>query len=123
VEVIVLADISNVDLLSRLMDVAALRHGVLAHNIANVNTPGFKKSEVEFEQEFQQALDRGGRGAARVQPVISESIAPALRNDGNNVDIDKELGSLGKNAMLFRTYSTLLSRHLSLMESAVTGKT
>jgi len=87
-----------------------------------VNTPGFKKSRVEFEQEFQHALSRGGSGATQVRPVIAESNDPPLRNDGNNVDIDKELGRLGKNAMLFRTYSTLLSRHLSLMKSAVTGQ-
>ena len=121
-EVIAVPDITNVDLLARLMDVAALRHGVLAHNIANVNTPGFKKRRVEFEQEFQQALVRGGSGATQVQPVITESGDPPLRNDGNNVDIDKELGRLGKNAMLFRTYSTLLSRHLSLMKAAVSGQ-
>ena len=116
-------EMRNLDLLNRLLDVGALRHKVIAHNIANVNTPGFRKSEVQFENAFQQAIERGNLdGAKAIRPRVVASRAAPLRNDGNNVDIDREIGDLSKNALLYRTYAALMARKLSMMKSAITGQ-
>ena len=113
----------TIEMLNKLLDVGALRHKVIAHNIANVNTPGFKKSEIQFEDEFQRVLARGDlERAKRLRPRMVQSNAAPLRNDGNNVDIDREIGHLSKNALLYKTYAALLGRKLSMMKSAVTGQ-
>jgi len=113
----------TVGLLGKLMDVGALRHRILAHNIANVNTPGFKKSEVQFERALQQAITKGhADDVQRASPRVVLSDAAALRKDGNNVDIDKEIGQLTKNTLLFNTYANILSRKFKMLKSAATGQ-
>ena len=116
-------DMQTVNLIGKLMDVGALRHKVIAHNIANVNTPGFKKSEVQFESALQKAMAKGHIDSAqRISPMVVLSRAAPLRNDGNNVDVDKEIGQLGKNTLLFNTYSSILSRKFKMLKSAATGQ-
>ena len=119
----VLKDMRTADMLARLLDTGAMRQKVIANNIANINTPGFKKSQVNFEDSLKEALNRGDMDkAAKLAPEVALSDAPALRNDGNNVDIDKEVGRLTKNALLYNTYVNILSRKFALLTSAVTGK-
>ena len=47
----------NLDIMHRLMDTAVLRHNVIANNMANSETPNFKRSEVNFEKELKRRLD------------------------------------------------------------------
>jgi len=113
----------NIEMLGKLLDVGNLRQKVIAHNIANVNTPGFRKSEVEFESTFQAELARRGVGAAgKVDASVVSSTDKAVRSDGNNVDIDRELGLLSKNALLYKTYATILSKKFGMMGAAITGQ-
>lgn len=88
------------------LDAAALRQRVTANNIANVNTPGFRRSFVRFEDELQRATDRqrlrgyitherhipvGNPRLGDVRPRVERDDATTMRNDGNNVDIDREM--------------------------------
>lgn len=119
----VVKDMRIADMLAGLLDTSAVRQKVVAHNIANVNTPGFKRSEVNFEDDLKAALAHNDMDkAATLKPEVAVSDDPALRNDGNNVDIDKEVGRLTKNALLYSTYVNILSRKFSLLNSAITGK-
>lgn len=92
--------------LSRAMDAAALRQRVTADNIANANTPGFRRSFVRFEDELQRSVQRRGlRGyitherhipignskISDVRATVVHDESTAMRNDGNNVDIDREM--------------------------------
>lgn len=101
----------------RAMDAAMLRHDILADNVANVNTPGFKRSDAVFEEALADALDGrsfsgrktrpGHRDIGRIDP---ESVAAravtfnhlSMRNDENNVDIDREMGELAKTQLHYR---------------------
>ena len=116
-------DIPQSDMLSRLLDTAALRHRVISNNLANVNTPGFHRQEVSFEETFARELQRGGETrASEVQPRVVESQTGTAREDGNNVDLDKEIGDLGKNALMFDTATQLLLGQISSMRTAITGR-
>lgn len=114
---------SQFELLSQLMDASDLRHRIISQNVANVETPGYQRLEVTFEQQLLERLSRSG-------DLAKESVAPAIeidtrspaRADGNNVNIDREMGKLNKNALLFQTYAQLLSSKLSMMRSAITGQ-
>ncbi len=111
------------DLLARCLDTATLRHRVIANNLANVNTPGFHRQEVAFEDAFARALQRQGEArAAEVRPSVVESKGGIARQDGNNVDIDRELGDLNKNALLFNAFSQFLLGQIASMRSAITGR-
>lgn len=105
------------DLYERMLDFAATRHKVLANNIANVNTPGFRRSDVEFAQELGRVLgDKGFEGVKDVQFRMTKPDETAFRNDGNNVSIDKEMAALSENALLYRIYAQLLSRRFRQLQ-------
>ena len=115
---------SQFELLARLLDVSSMRHKVIAQNIANVNTPGHRRLEVSFEEELARRLTADGdsRALRGLEPVIREVAGEPGRVDGNNVDIDAELGRLSKNTLLFNTYAQILSNRFRMMRSAITGR-
>jgi flagellar basal-body rod protein FlgB len=111
---------AQIPLLARLMDVTSLRSDVIAQNIANVNTPGYQAKEVRFEDALASALGRGSINSP--DPTVQSTPGLAARNDGNNVDIDRELGDSAKNSLLFELYAQLLSTQISQMNSAIKGQ-
>src|SRR5512137_1305448 len=105
-------------LLERGLDTESLRRRVIANNIANVDVPHFKRSEVNFESELKRAIrdkeELDNRLPARmsnekhipffvprdvrqVGPRINLDYNTTYRNDGNNVDIEKEMVDAQKN--------------------------
>lgn len=111
------------DLLARLMDVAQLRHQVISQNLANINTSGYHQLDVSFEEAFSRALGKKGeQSALAIRPRIVEGHGNARRQDGNTVDLDKEVGNLNKNSLMFSTAAQMLVSRISMMRSAITGR-
>jgi flagellar basal-body rod protein FlgB len=112
---------SQFDLLTKLLDATDLRHRVIAQNVANVNTPGYRRQEVLFEDALARSID-AGKSPASVQPRVVEASGDVGRGDGNTVDIDAEMGRLNKNTILYRFFGQILAGQISTMRSAITGK-
>lgn len=105
------------------MDVAQLRHRVISRNLANVNTPGYRRQEVSFEDAFARAMGKQGeQGALRVSPRIVEGHDNPPRQDGNTVDLDREVAHLNKNSMTFGMAAQMLVSRIGMMRSAITGR-
>lgn len=117
------------DLLHRSLDVELLRQDVIANNIANSDTPNFKRSEVNFESELRRALrnERSSRlFAARTdeghisfrRPKRYDEVRPLRRldyqtiakNNGNNVDIEVESADLVRSRLAYSLYTNSISR-------------
>lgn len=114
---------SQLELLQGLLDTAQLRNRVISQNIANVNTPGYRTRDVSFEQQIAKLLpDAENAEGSDHPPQIQEVEGLRVRADGNNVDIDREMGQLSKNTLFYQTYSQILASKLSLMRSAITGQ-
>ena len=99
---------------------ASLRQAVIAHNIANVATPGFRRSTLPFEKAFAEAI-AGGKPIDR-KALFQHIVQPrtdALNEFGSDVQIDTEVGELIKNSMLYKTYVRLLNRMYRQMELAM----
>lgn len=125
----------SIGLLEKSLGAASVRQRVMANNIANANTPGFKKSDVLFEDVLQQALADGpilrqvrthdqhlGKLAAsvqQVQPQIVTSNATAIRNDGNNVDIEAEMAHIAQNSLYYNALAQQLSSRLSSLKTVI----
>jgi len=108
--------------LPRLMDVAQLRHRVISQNLANVNTPGYHRLDVEFEKQLAKELENSPTAdRSTVNPEVVEDNSGSMRADGNNVDVDREIGQLNKNAILFQMYSQLLKSQFDTMKRAIEG--
>jgi len=107
----------------KMLDYAALRQKVLAHNVANINTPGFKRQEVAFTEELSSAMDGGADDILNIDFKVFETDDIALRNDGNNVDIDKEMSFLAQNSFKFSMFADILGDKLSKLKQAITQTT
>jgi flagellar basal-body rod protein FlgB len=114
--------LSLTDLLPRLVEATNLRHRVLAMNIANVNTPGYHRLDVEFEGSLQKQMSQSSGQSSEAQPRVVEGGGGLTRADGNNVDIDREMGRLTKNALLHSFYSQLQSGNMARMRNAIIGR-
>ncbi|WP_437187013.1 flagellar basal body rod protein FlgB [Planctomicrobium sp. SH668] len=104
----------------QLMNAAELRQQVISQNLANVNTPGYQRLDVEFEEIYAQHLKEGGEmGTSTIAPRVFQEEGLNTRHDGNNVDVDREIGQLNRNAMLFQTYSQIVASQFDLMRRAI----
>jgi len=120
--------------LEQALGAAALRHKVIANNIANVNTPGFKKSDVVFEDKLAEAMSGKkatlarthakhlpGRQGGSFDPAIITDKTTSLRTDGNNVDIDAEMANVAKNTIYYDAVAQQLGRYFTNLKSAISG--
>jgi flagellar basal-body rod protein FlgB len=110
----------GIGVLGRVMDATALRHKVIAQNVANVNTPGYRRLAVEFEDEMTKALGTPG-GTAGVTPKVVVADGPE-RVDGNTVDIDREMGDLTKNGLLYQAAAQIIASRMAALRSAISGR-
>jgi len=97
--------------LERYMDLLSTRQKLVASNIANVDTPGYQTQDIDFQSEFQSSL--GG------PPAVVGVAGLAVKNDGNNVSLDRESRLLAENAMRFQMASGLLRSEISQIRSAI----
>ncbi len=115
----------QIDLLSRLISAAELRQEVIGHNVANVNTPNYRRLDVNFEAALAQEMARGKQsGTLDSATVATVTRTPGLqaRADGNNVDIDMEVGQMNKNALLQQVYLQMVGAEVNMMRKAIDGR-
>jgi len=109
----------NLDLLSRLLDASSLRGRVIQGNLANSNTPGFKRKVVQFEEQLASALARNPHQAQRLAPTVGDDLVTEARPDGNNVNMELEMNAQRENRLTYETYATILQGHLGLIDAAI----
>ena len=116
----------NYQIARQMMDATVLRHQAIAANIANAETPGYKRVDVaaNFAAQLESALKRGGAAEVRsVEPRLIEDLtAKAVRPDGNNVEIEKELMLLGRNGSDYNFLTQIVSGNLRSLRVAITGR-
>jgi flagellar basal-body rod protein FlgB len=98
--------------LERYMDAVSLRQKLVASNVANADTPGYKTQDLDFQASFQSMLDGGGPRTVDVQGLN-------VKNDGNNVDLDREARLLAENALRFSVASNLVRGQIQQMREAI----
>lgn len=100
--------------LERYMDLVAERQKLVASNIANVDTPGYRTRDIDFQFEFE-SLDAGEK------PTIMEVPSLPVKNDGNDVNIDRESRLLSENDLRFRLAAAFLKGNFAQIKSAIDG--
>ena len=98
--------------LQRYMDLLSARQKLVASNIANADTPGYKAKDIDFQFEFM-SLVKGQ------QPQTIEAEGLAQKPDGNNVSMDREARMLAENAMRFNVASTLVRSQFKQIRDAI----
>jgi flagellar basal-body rod protein FlgB len=117
-----LFDITDL-VLQRGLEGASMRQQVLANNLANANTAGYKRSDVDFQSALASALD----GDSSESSLESLSFQPqtdttsTMRADGNNVDFDQENASLTENAVEYQALLSVARSRLDMLRTAMGG--
>src|ERR1022692_5328497 len=99
--------------LERYMDLLSARQKLVATNIANADTPGYLTQDIDFQSEFRNAAS----GAPRAM-VVNEL---PVKNDGNNVSLDREARLLAETALRFQVASGLMHSQIQILQSAMSG--
>jgi flagellar basal-body rod protein FlgB len=104
--------------LSRALDLRTQNQTVIASNIANSDTPGYQAQELDFEGAMSKALN-SGRDPSEVSGEIHNQVNDVVREDGNTVDRDAEMVSLGQNQILYDAAADLVKKKLALLKYAI----
>jgi len=107
------------DLLVKLMSASSKRAELIANNIANQNTPGFQRQVLKFEELLTQAVGRGTRDLASVEPEIKLDEEAESGADGNNVNIEFEMNSMRQNRLLYDTYASILASRFEVLRASI----
>jgi flagellar basal-body rod protein FlgB len=117
------------------LDATALRNRVIAENLSNVDTPGYKRKEVNFEDQLQAIINQkiaadmtqpnhmpAGKGPdfSKVMPFVYEAKDPTLPGEINNVDVDMEGSKMAENTILYNFLTKFVG--FEKYNSAITGR-
>lgn len=113
-----------------------LKQTVIQSNVANAETPGYHSRKMDFEEALGRAMDLDGMNslstsdkqhfalgtisAVKQRPEIYENPDVVANNDGNTVDLEKEMASLTENAILYKSALQLINKKLAALKYAAT---
>lgn len=121
-------------LLERALDACWVKNEVISNNIANAETPGYKKFKVYFEASLNEKKSQFHIASIHKNPkflpigkdrllsneiIVRRDLSTSMRRDGNNVDIDEENAELAKNSLQYNILSNQLSKELGLIKQAI----
>lgn len=125
----------NSNLLEKSLNAAWTRNGTIVQNLANVDTPNYKRKDVAFEQLLTESLNKtklegnvtdkrhiaiNNNNIDKIQPATTqENSDTSMRIDGNNVDIDSEMANLAKNSIKYNTLIQLINNGYSKVKSVI----
>jgi flagellar basal-body rod protein FlgB len=101
------------------MSLATQRHSTLTANLANVNTPGYKRKDVDFNLTLEEAIGESkgaGRFNSNHSPISNEN---NIRLDGNNVDLEKEVMALAETELRYQALTDLTAGYFAGMKNVI----
>jgi flagellar basal-body rod protein FlgB len=121
--------------LSTALNMRLLKHNITSSNIANAETPHYHAKKLDFEEALSRAIDSdglrsmntshgdhfhvGGGSLSKVRPDIYENPEGAINNDGNTVDLEKEMSTLAENTIMYKAALQLINKKLASIRYAV----
>jgi flagellar basal-body rod protein FlgB len=118
---------TNYQLARTLLDASVMRHTALAANIANADTPGYRRLDLapDFSTELRARMAGAGRGDGPlgIRPRLAEDLhSRSIRPDGNSVEIERELLEMNRNGVNYEFLTDLVSRNIKQLRLAITGR-
>jgi flagellar basal-body rod protein FlgB len=117
------------------LDLMSTRQSVITSNIGNVDTPGFKASEIDFQGQLREAL--GSKGQLNLDATNEKHFGPknsnisnltadpfeeedVAKSNGNNVDVDKEMAKMAENQIFYNAVIQLMMKRGSTVRASIT---
>jgi flagellar basal-body rod protein FlgB len=111
---------SIVDVLEAGMRAERVRQKTIASNIANIETPGYRRLDIKFEELLAKALE--SPGSVDVGDIEAEMHQPQntpVKSNGNDVSLEAEVGNLVKNSLRYTAYTRIMRKKLDQIETAI----
>src|SRR4051812_26925809 len=96
-----------------------MRQQVLANNVANAETPGFQRSDVDFHSTLAAVMKTGDPNAIETTNFSAQTDPQTLRADGNGVDIDVESANMAKNGLEYDALVSVAKARINIIQSAL----
>lgn len=117
----------NYQLARKLLDAAALRQEAIASNIANAETPGYRRLDIapDFAMQLKASMARGeiATNADAPRPtLVEDASARNVRPDGNTVEIERELLAMNRNSVEYNFLTEIVSGDIKQLKLAITGR-
>ena len=101
----------------------SLRQKAIANNIANLETSGYRRIDVKFEELLARALDsHGAVELSELEPQIYQPQKTPVNSNGNDVNLESEVGQMVKNSLRYKAYIRLLNKKYNQMQLAMDVK-
>ena len=98
---------------------SSLRQSLIANNIANLGTKGYRRKDIDFEKVLLEAMESGRIDMAQMEAHIFEPQNTPVNSDGNDVSLEMEIGEMVDNTSMYKTYLRLMSKMYRQMELAM----
>lgn len=116
----------NYLLARKLLDASVVRQEAIASNIANADTPGYRRVDVaaDFAAQLRTRLESGKTAElASLKPQLAEDpTARSVRPDGNTIELERELLAMNRNTVEFEFLSEIVSRNIKQLKVAISGR-
>ncbi len=117
----------NYQLARKLLDAAVLRQEAIATNVANAETPGFRRIDIapDFATQLKARVAAGdlASSADTIKPKLAEDLtARSVRPDGNSVELERELVAMDRNSVEYDYLTQVVTYNLKQLKMAITGK-
>ena len=112
-----------IDLLESGIKAETLRQKAISNNVANLQTPGYRRLGVKFEQMLSKAIESGDVENVNLDELKAELYQPkntAVSPNGNDVNLETEVGDMVKNSIRYRAFIKLLSKKYAQIDTAIT---
>jgi flagellar basal-body rod protein FlgB len=97
-----------------------LRQKAIANNVANLETPGYRRIDVKFEELLAKSLDSSGSvDLSKLEPQLYRPRQTPVKSNGNDVTLESEVGAMIKNSLRYTTYIRLLNKKYRAIELAI----
>lgn len=98
----------------------SFRQRAIANNIANLETPGYRRIDVKFEELLAKALNSPGAvDLSEVEPQVHQPQKTPIKSNGNDVNLEGEIGQMVKNTLRYKAYIRLLNKKYNQIELAI----
>ena len=105
--------------LERAISGASLRQSVLANNLANAETPGFQRQDVDFHTTLAQAMKTGDATSIENTRFTPQRDSRVMRADGSGVDIDTQSADIAKNSLEYDALVSVARARIGILKSAM----
>lgn len=127
----------TISLLEKTLDLRSMRHNLIISNVANMDTPNYKAFDIIIKEEIEKAM--GAEKAIKLENTSSKHFSGreicsgnikakasgdqqiTLRNDGNSVDIDREMAKLSENNLMYNALAQIISRKFEGLKNVIQG--